>query len=102
MSHCCFVFLDDGISGHPERRVSASAARLLEPMQVGQWLGFVTDTMGALLFRELARVADFINSLYLAVVSWQSALLLGYSRGRCMQLFKPVRSGIVSFLFLRL
>ena len=28
LSHCCFVFLDDGISGQPER-VSASAASLL-------------------------------------------------------------------------
>ena len=55
MSHYCFVFFDDGISGHPER-VSASAASLLhqkdlelgglrlngeksvlEPMLVGQW-----------------------------------------------------------------
>ena len=109
MSHCCFVFLDDGISGHPER-VSASAASLLhqkdlglgglklnreksmlEPMQVGQWLGFVIDTIkmqfrvapkkiaklksnldsmissGSATFRGLARVASFINSLYLAV-----------------------------------
>ena len=58
MRHCCFVFLDDRISGHPDR-VSAAAASLLhqkvlklsglklnrdksmlEPMQVGQWLGF--------------------------------------------------------------
>ena len=57
MSHCCFVFLDDGISGHPER-VSASTASflhqkdlklgglklnreksMLEPMQVGQMAG---------------------------------------------------------------
>ena len=103
MSHCCFVFLDDGISGHPER-VSASAASLLlgglklnreksmlEPMQVGQWRGFVIDTIkmqfrvppkkiaklksnlesmnssGSATFRGLARVAGFINSLYLAV-----------------------------------
>ena len=109
MSHCCFVFLDDGISGHPER-VSASAASLLhqkdlglgglklnreksmlEPMQVGQWLGFVIATIkmqfrvppkkiaklksnldsmissGSATFRGLARVVGFINSLYLAV-----------------------------------
>ena len=140
MGHCYFVFLDDGISEHPER-VSASAASLLhqkdlklnglklnrekslsEPMQVGQWLGFVIDTIkmqfrvppkkiaklkrnldsmissGSATFRELAQVAGFINSLYL---NWQSALLLGYSRGRCMQLFKPVCSGIAPFLFLR-
>ena len=109
MSHCCFVFLHDGISGYPER-VSASAASLLhqkdlglgglklnreksmlEPMQVGQWLGFVIDTIkmqfrvppkkiaklksnldsmissGIATFRGLARVAGFISSLYLAV-----------------------------------
>ena len=109
MNHCCFVFLDDGISGHPDR-VSASAASLLhqkdlklgglklnreksmlEPMQVGQWLGFLIDTIkmqfrvppkkidklksnldsmissGSATFRGLARVAGFINSLYLAV-----------------------------------
>ena len=111
MSHCCFVFLNDGISGHPGR-VSASAASLLhqkdlglgslklnreksmlEPMQVGQWLGFVIDTIkmqfrvspkkiaklksnldsmissgtGSATFRGFARVAGFINSLYLAV-----------------------------------
>ena len=34
MSHCCFVFLDDGISGHPER-VSASAASLLHQKDLG-------------------------------------------------------------------
>jgi len=67
-------------------------------MQVSQWLGFVIDTIkmqfrvppkkiaklksnlnsmissGSITFRELVRVAGFINSLYLAV-----ALLLGYS-----------------------
>ena len=103
MSHCCFVFLDDGISGHP-KRVSAVAASLLrqkdlklrglklnreksvlEPMEVGQWLGFVIDTIkmqfrvlpkkipklrssldamissGSTTFRELAQVAGFIK-----------------------------------------
>ena len=64
---------------------------MLEPMQVGQWLGFVIDTIkmqfrvppkkiaklksnldsmissGSATFRGLARVAGFINSLYLAV-----------------------------------
>ena len=111
MSHCYFVLLDDGISGHHER-VSASAASLLhqkdlglggfklnreksmlEPMQVGQRLGFVIDKIkmqfrvppkkiaklksnldsmissGSAAFRGLARVAGFINSLYLAVGS---------------------------------
>ena len=109
MSHRCFVFLDDCISGLPDR-VSAAAASLvhqkdlhfsglklnslksvLEPMQVGQWLGFNIDTIkmqfripykkidmlkrnldatissGSSTFRDLARVAGFINSLYLAV-----------------------------------
>ena len=109
MSHCCFVYLNDGISGLPER-VSAIAAgwvhqndlkssglklnkeRLkLEPMQVGQWLGFVIDTIRmqfgipfkkiaklknnlnfiissrTVTFRDLVRVAGFINSLFLAV-----------------------------------
>ena len=135
MSHCCFDFLDDGISGHPDR-VSASAASLLhqkdlklgglklnreksmlEPMQVGQWLGFVIDTIkmqfrvppkkidklksnldfmissGSATFRGLARVAGFINSLYLAV---------GPIARLFPRLFKPVRSGIVPFLYLGL
>ena len=61
MGHCCFVYLDDGISGLPER-VSTFAdcwvyqkdlksfgltlnreKSKLEPMQVGLWLGFVTE-----------------------------------------------------------
>ena len=106
MSHCCFVYLEDGISGLPGR-VSAIAASLvhqkdlklrdlkinrensvLEPMQVGQWLGFtikmqfrvptkkiakLKSNLGAIIsartatFRDLARVAGFINSLFLAV-----------------------------------
>ena len=63
MGHCCFVYLDDGISGLPER-VSAFAnswvyqkylkscgltlnreKSKLEPMQVGLRSGFVTDTV---------------------------------------------------------
>ena len=63
MSHCCYVYLDDGISALPER-VSALAASWvhqkdlklcgvklngekskLEPMQVRQGLGFVIDTV---------------------------------------------------------
>jgi len=58
MSHNCFVYLDDGISGHRDK-VSARAASLVqrsdlsssglvqnesksrwEPFQVGEWLGF--------------------------------------------------------------
>ena len=63
MSHNCFVYLDDGISGHPDK-VSAAAASIihqkdlklsglkmnaekscLDPIQVGQWLGFIIDTI---------------------------------------------------------
>lgn len=58
MNHCCFAYLDDGTSGLPER-VSAIAASLvhqkdlklnkgksvLVPVQVGQWLGFIIDTV---------------------------------------------------------
>ena len=63
MGHCCFVYLDDGISGLPER-ISTFAdcwvyqkdlksfgltlnreKSKLEPMQVGLWLGFVTATV---------------------------------------------------------
>ena len=59
MSHNCFVYLDDGISGHRQVIVSARAASLVqrsdlsssgvlqnesksrwEPVQVGEWLGF--------------------------------------------------------------
>ena len=63
----------------------------LEPMQVGQWLGFVTDTIGmqfgvppikisqlksdldfiissrTVTFRDLAQVSGFINSLFVTV-----------------------------------
>ena len=109
MSHRCFVFLDDGISGLPDRASAAAASlvhqkdlhfsglklnslkSVLEPMQVGQWLGFIIDTIkmqfripskkidklkrnldamispGSSTFRDLARVAGFINSLCLAV-----------------------------------
>ena len=94
---------------------------MLEPMQVGQWLGFVIDTIkmqfrvppkkiakiksnldfmissGSATFRGLARVAGFINLLYLAVgpiarlfTRWMHATI------------QAVRSGIVHFLFLRL
>lgn len=108
MGQCCLVFLDDRISKHLERVCAVAASLLhqdlklsglklnreksmLEPMQVGQWLDFVIDTVktqfpvppmriaklrssldpmvssGSATFRELARVAGFINSLYLAV-----------------------------------
>jgi len=109
MSHCCFAYLDNSILVL-QGRVSAIAASLvhqkdlklsglkmnkeklvLEPMQVGQWLGFITDTIkmqfrfppkkiaklksnvDAIIlphtatFGDLARVARFTNSLYLAV-----------------------------------
>ena len=59
MSHCCFVYLDDAISGLPQR-VSAIVACLVliewlkieqEEIEFGayvsrQWLGFVIDTIG--------------------------------------------------------
>ena len=57
------MYLNDGISGHPDK-VSAAAASIihrkdlelsglkvnaekscLDPMQVGQWLGFIIDTI---------------------------------------------------------
>ena len=105
------MYLDDGISGHPDK-VSAAAASIihqkdlelsglkmnsekscLDPMQVSQWLGFIIDTIrmqfripdkkisklkvtldvmifsGTAIFRDLARIAGFLNSLYLAVGS---------------------------------
>ena len=111
MSHNCFMYLDDGISGYPDK-VSAAAASIihqkdlelsglkmnaekshLDPMQVDQWLGFIIDTIrmqfripdkkisklkatldvmifsGTATFRDLARIAGFLNSLYLAVGS---------------------------------
>ena len=132
MGHCCFVYLDDGISGLPER-VSTFAdcwvyqkdlksfgltlnreKSTLEPMQVGLWLGFVTDTVRmqfrvppkkiaklksnldfiissrTVTFRDLARVAGFIKSLFVAV-RLNSRLIL---------LFKCALAGTVHFLFL--
>ena len=106
MSHCCFVYLADDISGLLER-VSAIAVSLMHPhqknlksrglkfnkekesIQVGEWLGFVIDTISILrnspslrrsnlnsiilsrsvTVRVPARVAGFIIiSLLLAVV----------------------------------
>ncbi|CAH3151949.1 unnamed protein product [Pocillopora meandrina] len=62
MGHCCFLYLDDGIPGLPERvprlqldlklcglKLNNEKSKL-EPMQVGQWLGFVTDTICSLEF----------------------------------------------------
>ena len=109
MSHNCFVYLDDGISGQHDY-VSARAASLIqrsdlassgfipnesksqwEPVQVGEWLGFLINTIqfmfqipeaklaklkrslesmildGYATYRELARLAGFIISLSLAV-----------------------------------
>ena len=105
MSHASFVYLNDGISGHPER-VGAVAASFVQnkdrtlagfvpndekchcqPMQVGEWLGLIINTINvhfeipprkiekakksiefilssrSVLYRELAKVAGFINSL---------------------------------------
>ena len=132
MGHCCFVYLDDGISGLPER-VSAFAnswvyqkylkscgltlnrkKSKLEPMQVGLWLGFVTATVRmqfrvppkkiaklksnldfiissrTVTFRDLARVAGFIKSLFAAVLL----------NSRFILLFKPGLAETVHFLFL--
>ena len=132
MGHCCFVYLDDGISGLPER-VSTFAdcwvyqkdlksfgltlnreKSTLEPMQVGLWLGFVTDTVRmqfrvppkkiaqlksnldfiissrTVTFRDLARVAGFIKSLFAAVLL----------NSRFILLFKPGLAETVHFLFL--
>ena len=108
MSHCCFVYLDNAISGLPQR-ISAIVASLvqiewlkIEQEEIefgayvsGQWLGFVIDTIGmqqfrvppkkiaklksnlnfmimsrTVTFRDLTRVAGFINSL-LACVAWR-------------------------------
>ena len=109
MSHNCFVYLDDGISGQHDY-VSARAASLIqrsdlassgfipnesksqwEPVQVGEWLGLLINTIqfmfqipeaklaklkrslesmildGYATYRELARLAGFIISLSLAV-----------------------------------
>ena len=109
MSHASFVYLDDGISGHSEH-VDAVAASLIQkkdltlagfvpndekchwqPMQVGEWLGLIINTVNfhfeipprkiekakksiefilssqSVSYRELAKIAGFINSLYLAV-----------------------------------
>ena len=101
MSHNCFVYLDDGISGHRDK-VSTRAASLVqrsdlsssglvqneskslwEPVQVGEWFGFLNNTIqhifsgsrgqeslildGFSTPRELASVAGFITSISLAV-----------------------------------
>ena len=105
----CFLYLDDGISGHPDK-VSASAASLVHqkdldssgfvvnqeksnwlPRLIGEWLGLIINTIqmvfqvpasktsklkkllgDAILtrkctFRDIAKFAGFINSLFLAV-----------------------------------
>ena len=109
MSHNCFVYLDDGISGSRDY-ISASAASNIqrsdlasegfvtneeksnwEPVQIGEWLGFLINTIrltfqippkkleklrsslellvndGHSTYRSLARLAGFITSLSLAV-----------------------------------
>ena len=132
MGHFCFVYLDDGISGLPER-VSAFAdswvyqkdfkscgltlnreKSKLEPMQVGLWLDFVTDTIRmqfrvppkkiaklksnldfiisshTFTFVDLARVAGFIKSLFAAV----------RLNSRFILLFKGCLAETVHFLLL--
>ena len=109
MSHNCFVYLDDGISGQCNF-ASAQAASLVhcsdlalsgfvvnkskscwEPVQVGEWLGFLINSIqftfqipesklaklkrslqslildSRTTYRELARLASFIISLSLAI-----------------------------------
>ena len=109
LSHNCFMYLDDGISGQRDY-VSARAASLIQrsdlassgfvpndskshwdPVQAGEWLGFLINTIqfmfqipeakvaklkrsleslilaGCATYRELARLAGFIISLSLAV-----------------------------------
>ena len=109
MGHNSFVYLDDGCCGQPDK-ISASAASTiqqkdllhcglkinlakssLDPMQVGEWLGFIIDTIrmefriptkklskikeqlagvlasGNATFRQLSRIAGFMNSLSLSL-----------------------------------
>ena len=102
MSQNCFVYLDDGISGSRDY-ISARAASNIqrsdlasagfvtneeksnwEPVQIGEWLGFLINTIwltfqippkklellvndGHSTYRSLARLAGFIISLSLAV-----------------------------------
>ena len=109
MSHNCFVYLDDGISGNRDY-ISAKAASNIqrndlvsagfvtneekshwEPVQIGEWLGFLINTIkltfqipekkvnklrgslerlvidGYSTYRSLARLAGFIISLSLAI-----------------------------------
>ena len=109
MGHNSFVYLDDGLGSQPGR-MSAFAAAFIQrkdlassgllvneekshwvPMQVGEWLGFVIDTISmtfrlpekkvcklkrllnsaiknkSLSYRELARIAGSIISVALAV-----------------------------------
>ena len=82
MSHCCFVYLADDISGLLER-VSAIAVSLMHPhqknlksrglkfnkekesMQVGEWLGFVIDTISILRNSPSLRRSN-LNSIILS------------------------------------
>ena len=109
MGHNSFIYLDDGFGSRPDK-CSATAASLIQrkelsssgllcneekshwsPMQIGEWLGFVIDTIsmsfqipekkvsklkglldsaiqaGYSSFRELARIAGSIISVALAV-----------------------------------
>ena len=103
MGHNSFIYLDDGFGSQPDK-CSATAASLIQrkelsssgllcneeksrwtPMQIGEWLGFVIDSIpekkvsklkslldsaiqaGYSSFRELARIAGSIISVDLAV-----------------------------------
>lgn len=81
MSHNCFVYLDDGISGQRDY-ISARAASLVqrsdlasaglvqneskshwEPVQVGQWLRFQIDTIQHMFQIPEAKLSKLNSSL---------------------------------------
>lgn len=109
MGHSCLVYLDDGLTSQPDLLSAQVASSIqqqdlesagflcnrdkshLEPMRIGDWLGFVIDTIsmkfqippkkvdkisnlleraisdGHSTFRELSRIAGSLMSVYLAV-----------------------------------
>ena len=109
MGHSCLVYLDDGLTSQPDLLSAQVASSIqqqdlesasflcnrdkshLEPMQIGDWLGFVIDTIsmkfqippkkvdkisnlleraisdGHSTFRELSRIAGILMSVSLAV-----------------------------------
>ena len=99
MGHSCLVYLDDGLTSRPDLLSAQVASSIqqqdlesagflcnrdkshLEPMQIGDWLGFVIDTVSMKFqippkrsrqnlfstFRELSRIAGSLMSVSLAV-----------------------------------